>query len=77
MTKINEMKLVEPRAITKAGLSYCKLAQQLQLERRAVAKRCQTHALIADIGPKVNYTKNILLVRLNAKLSCFSDIIHW
>jgi hypothetical protein len=56
MTRMDETKLVELRAL-KSGISYAKIAQQFGLERGTVAKRGQTDALIAEIGPKVKLYK--------------------
>jgi hypothetical protein len=63
--------LVELRALRKAGLSYGKIAQQLGLERGTVAKRCQTDALIAEIGPKVKLNKGYFTGPVKRKIELF------
>ena len=71
MTKIDETKLVELRALRKAGLSYGKIAQQLGLEKGTVAKRCQTDALIAEIGPKVKLYKGYFTGPVKRRIELF------
>ena len=70
---MDNQKLIEVRALRKAGLSYTKIGNTLGLNRSTVAKRCQTDALIADIGPRVKTYKGYFTGPIKRRIRAFLE----
>jgi IS30 family transposase len=71
MTKIKNEQRIAIEALKNAGIGYGAIGKQLELKKSTVAKHIQTKSLIAQIGPKVKFSRAAINGRKSLRVKNF------
>jgi IS30 family transposase len=71
MTKIKNEQRIAIEALKNAGIGYGAIGKQLELKKSTVAKHIQTKSLIAQIGPKVKFSRAAINGRKSFRVKNF------